>query len=90
MNKQKGKRAIANATFQINKYDPRFKDGIGVPIVGAVVNLAGQTQYTDNFGKCRFAGILVGDYSLIINHPDYETYEDTVSFHPKKKKRGEG
>ena len=66
----------ANVTWTITDYDT------GAPIVGVSVNLAGEVKYTGSDGKCRFVSILEGDYPLIVSHPDYETLEDIVSFHP--------
>lgn len=57
-------------------------DDTGNPVEGVTVVLAGITRITDSSGQCQFTGIIEGDYPISFVKEGYETYEDTVSFHP--------
>ncbi len=54
----------------------------GTPLQGVLINLAGTTGTTDSSGQCQVTGIIPGDYSISFSKEGYETYSDTVSFHP--------
>ena len=54
----------------------------GTPLQGVLINLAGITGTTDSSGQCQVTGIIPGDYPISFSKEGYETYEDTVSFHP--------
>lgn len=54
----------------------------GYPLPGVTGVMAGITRITDSSGQCEFTGIIEGDYPISFVKEGYETYEDTVSFHP--------
>ena len=54
----------------------------GNPLPGVEVTLAGITRTTDSSGQCGFTGIVEEDYTVSFSKEGYESYADTVSFHP--------
>jgi hypothetical protein len=49
------------------------------PIVGAVVNLAGQYVMSDATGTAVVDGLTTGTYSYVITHPNYLTYSGMLT-----------
>jgi len=66
----------ASVTFTVTDADT------GTPIAGVTATLGTTPLITGSDGKCQFVGIIEGDYPISFVKEGYETYADTVSFHP--------
>lgn len=66
----------ASVTFTVVDIDT------SAPIAGVTVTLGTTPLTTGSDGKCQFVSIIEGDYPITFVKEGYQTYADTVSFHP--------